>query len=132
MPWRMQPLPVAKPGRPDTRSPARLLAWVASQQLGTLSLGVMFGILWMVAQALMPYTIGRGIQEGIVDDDGSALVTWALLLLGLGVVVGFAGVMRHRFAVQNWLRASFLMVQIVGHHAARSGPAIRSLSLIHI
>jgi len=126
MPWRMQPLPVAKPGRPDTRSPARLLAWVASQQLGTLSLGVMFGILWMVAQALMPYTIGRGIQEGIVDDDGSALVTWALLLLGLGVVVGFAGVMRHRFAVQNWLRASFLMVQIVGHHAARSGPAIRS------
>ena len=33
--------------------------------------------------------------------------------------------MRHRFAVQNWLRASFLLVQVVGHHAARAGQAIR-------
>ena len=62
----------------------------------------------MVAQALMPYTIGRGIQDGIVEDDRSGLVTWALLLLGLGLVRGAAGMLRHRFAVQNWLRASFL------------------------
>ena len=71
---RMQPLPVAEPGTPDTRSPSRLLVWVGKQQLGSLALGVTFGILWMVAQALMPYTIGRGIQEGIVEDDGAALV----------------------------------------------------------
>lgn len=121
----MQKLPVAEPGVPDTRSPARLLAWVGRQQLGTIALGVLFGVTWMVAQALMPYTIGRGVQEGIVEDDASALVTWALLLLGLGLVVGFAGVMRHRFAVQNWLRASFLLAQVVGHHAARSGTAVR-------
>ena len=85
-----------------------------------------FGILWMVAQALMPFTIGRGIQEGIVEDDGAALARWALLLLGLGLVVAFAGVMRHRFAVQNWLRASFLLVQVVAHHVARTGPAVRA------
>ena len=42
----------------------------------------------MVAQALMPYTIGRAIQDGIVCDDSSALATWALLLLGLGIVQG--------------------------------------------
>jgi ABC-type multidrug transport system fused ATPase/permease subunit len=34
-------------------------------------------------------------------------------------------VLRHRFAVQNWLRASFLSVQVVAHHAARTGPAVR-------
>ena len=84
-----------------------------------------FGIIWMVAQALMPYTIGRGIQDGIVEDDRSGLVTWALVLLGLGLVQGAAGVLRHRFAVQNWLRASFLCVQVVAHHAARTGPAVR-------
>ena len=95
------------------------------QQIGSLVLGVAFGIAWMVAQALMPYTIGRAIQDGIVEDDGSGLVTWAAVLLGLGVVQGAAGVMRHRFAVQNWLRASFLLVQVVGHHAARAGQAIR-------
>ena len=67
---------------PDTRSPTRLLVWVGRQQLGTLALGIAFGIVWMLAQALMPFTIGRAIQDGIVDDDGRALVTWALLLLG--------------------------------------------------
>ena len=62
---------VAEPGTPGARTPARLLVWVAKQQLGSLALGVVFGILWMVAQALMPYTIGRGIQEGIVEDDAA-------------------------------------------------------------
>ena len=79
----MQPLPVAEPGQPDTRSPARLLVWVARQQLGTLSLGVAFGILWMVAQALMPFALGRAVQEGIVDDDTSALALWAGQSVGL-------------------------------------------------
>jgi ABC-type multidrug transport system fused ATPase/permease subunit len=125
MSWRMRSLPVAEPGIPDRRSPSKLLLWVGRQQVGSLVLGVAFGIAWMVAQALMPYTIGRAIQDGIVEDDGAALVTWAALLLGLGLVQGTAGVMRHRFAVQNWLRASFLLVQVVGHHASRAGQAIR-------
>ena len=56
----------------------------------------------------------------------SALAAWALFLLGLGALTAFAGVMRHRFAVFNWLQASFRMAQIVAHHAARSGPAVRA------
>jgi ABC-type multidrug transport system fused ATPase/permease subunit len=123
---RMRDLPIPDPGTPDTRSPTRLLVWVGRQQVWTLALGVAFGITWMVAQALMPYTIGRAVQDGIVGDDGSALATWALLLLGLGIVQGAAGVMRHRYAVQNWLQASYLLVQVVGRHAARCGPAVRS------
>jgi ABC-type multidrug transport system fused ATPase/permease subunit len=121
----MRDLPIHDPGTPDTRSPTRLLVWVGRQQVGTLVLGVAFGITWMVAQALMPYTIGRAIQDGIVDDDTAALATWALLLLGLGITQGAAGVMRHRYAVQNWLQAAYLLVQVVSHHAARCGPAVR-------
>ena len=52
-------LPVADPGIPDTRSPTRLLLWVARFQVRTLVAGVLFGIAWMVAQALMPFAIGR-------------------------------------------------------------------------
>ena len=33
---------------------------------------------------------------------------------------------RHRFSVQNWLQASFRLAQVVGHHAARSGDAVRA------
>jgi ABC-type multidrug transport system fused ATPase/permease subunit len=119
-------LPLADPGRPDTRSPARLLVWVGRQQLGTLAAGVFFGVAWMVAQALMPFAIGRSIQHGIVDHDNRELAFWTVLLLVLGLVQAFAGVMRHRLAVFNWLRASFRLAQIVAHHAARSGPAVRA------
>jgi len=119
-------LPVADPGDPDTRSPARFLIWVGRQQRGTLLAGVGFGVLWMVAQAFMPFAIGRAIQHGIVDHDNRSLAVWTLTLLGLGATQAFAGVMRHRFAVFNWLQASFRMAQVVAHHAARTGPAVRA------
>jgi ABC-type multidrug transport system fused ATPase/permease subunit len=118
-------LPYDDPGTPDTRSPARLLVWVGRHQLGTLIGGVFFGVLWMLAQALMPFAIGRAIQNGIVDHDNHALALWTLILLGLGLTQAVGGVMRHRLAVSNWLQASFRMAQVVAHHAARSGPAIR-------
>ncbi len=118
-------LPVADPGRPDTRSPLRLLLWVGRHQLGTLTIAVSFGIVWMVAQALMPYAIGQAIQQGIVDGEHDALVRFCTLLAALGVIQAAAGVMRHRYAVQNWLQASFRLVQVVGHHAADSGDAVR-------
>src|SRR6476660_2923882 len=123
--FRIQ-LPLADPGRPDTRSRARLLVWVGRQQLGTLAAGVFFGVAWMLSQALMPFAIGRAIQHGIVDHDNHELAYWTLLLLALGLVQAFAGIMRHRFAVFNWLQASFRLAQIVAHHAARSGPAVRA------
>ena len=48
------------------------------------------------------------------------------MLLGLGATQAVAGVMRHRCAVSNWLQASFRLAQVVAHHAARAGPAIRN------
>jgi ABC-type multidrug transport system fused ATPase/permease subunit len=118
-------LPATDPGVPDTRSPARLLLWVGRHQIRMLLAGVLFGMLWMVAQALMPFTIGRAIEDGIVEHDNGALALWTAVLLGLGAVVALAGVMRHRFAVWNWLLASFRLAQVVSHHAARAGPAVR-------
>src|SRR5262245_23529956 len=122
----MRQLPVSDPGTPDTRGPVRLLVWVGRHQVRTILIAVVFGITWMVAQALMPYTIGRAIQDGIVGDDASALAEWALLLLVLGMVQGAAGVLRHRYSVQNWLEAAFLLAQVVSHHVSRTGPAVRT------
>ena len=118
-------LPHEDPGVPDTRSPTRLLLWVGRHQIPTLVAGIVFGVLWMVAQALMPFAIGRAVEDGIVDQDNRALALWALVLLGLGAVQAGAGIMRHRYAVFNWLQASFRLAQVVSHHSARSGPAVR-------
>ncbi len=118
-------LPEEDPGVPDTRSPARLLLWVGRHQIPTLLAGVFFGVVWMVAQALMPFAIGQAIEAGIVNGNNRALGAWALGLLALGAVQAGAGIMRHRYAVFNWLQASFRMAQVVSHHSARSGPAVR-------
>jgi ABC-type multidrug transport system fused ATPase/permease subunit len=122
----MKQLPFADPGSPDTRSPTRFLLWVGRLQLGTLLLGMTFGIVWMLAQALLPWVLGRAVDEGIATGDSRALLAWAAALLGLGVVQAVAGTLRHRVAVSNWLQASFRMIQVVAHHAALTGPAIRA------
>jgi ABC-type multidrug transport system fused ATPase/permease subunit len=119
-------LPFADPGTPDTRSPARFLVWIGRQQVRTLAAGMFFGVLWMVAQALMPAAIGRAIQEGIAEKDNGALAKWTVILLVLGATQAAAGIMRHRCAVSNWLQASFRMAQVVAHHAARTGPAMKN------
>jgi ABC-type multidrug transport system fused ATPase/permease subunit len=122
----MKQLPFADPGTPDTRSPTRFLLWVGRHQVATLVLGMTFGIVWMLAQALLPWVIGQAIDEGVATGDTEALLAWAAALFGLGVVQAVAGTLRHRAAVSNWLQASFRMIQVVAHHAALTGPAVRT------
>ena len=49
---------------------------------------------------------------------------WALALLGVGIVQAAAGIVRHRFAVQNWLIAAYRTVQLVARHAVRLGATL--------
>jgi ABC-type multidrug transport system fused ATPase/permease subunit len=122
----MKQLPFADPGTPNTRSPTRFLLWVGRHQVGTLLLGMTFGIVWMLAQALLPWVLGQAIDNGVATGGTQALLAWAAALLGLGVVQAVAGTLRHRVAVSNWLQASFRMIQVVAHHAALTGPAVRT------
>lgn len=120
----MKDLPLADPGTPDLRSPGRYLLFCMRVQAGALSAAVMFGILWMVAQALMPAIIGRAIDEGVSADDTGRLTFWALMLLAAGVTQAAAGVIRHRFSVRLWLDAAYRTVQLVSRKAAELGATL--------
>ena len=120
----MQRLPYPDPGTPDLRSPIRFLGWVARGQWRTLVFGVFFGVIWMVSQALFPAAVGQAIDKGIIADNFQALLTWGAVLVALGAVSALAGTMRHKFAVENWLRASFRCVQLIGYKAADTGEAL--------
>jgi ABC-type multidrug transport system fused ATPase/permease subunit len=120
----MRSFPVSDPGLPDRRSPARYLLWAARAQLATMAGGAAWGVLWMVTQALMPATIGRAIDEGVTAKNTDALLLWSGVLLLLGAVQAVAGVMRHRFAVSNWLGAAFRTVQVTSRHAAHLGATL--------
>jgi ABC-type multidrug transport system fused ATPase/permease subunit len=117
-------LPYDDAGQPDLRSPGRLLLWIARQQWTSLLNGVFWGVVWFVAQALMPATIGKAIDTGVVGGDLRALLGWTGVVFGLAVVVGLCGMMRHRAAVANWLQAAFRVIQLIGDHAASSGEAL--------
>jgi ABC-type multidrug transport system fused ATPase/permease subunit len=117
-------LPYDDPGRPDLRSPGRLLWWIARNQMRSQLNGVCWGVLWFVSQALMPATIGRAIDEGVVARDGSQLLLWSGAVLGLAASTAYSGLMRHRAAVANWMQAAFRIIQLLSNHAARTGDAL--------
>lgn len=117
----MRSLPLDHPGTADHRSPGRFLWWMAKGQWHTLLLGMLFGIIWMSSQALMPAVIGRAIDEGVAARDRGALVQYAAVMLAIGLVQAVSGIMRHRFAVTNWLTAAYRTVQLVGRQTVHLG-----------
>ena len=118
---RVRKLPLDHPGTADHRSPGRYLWWLAKGQWRTLLLGMVFGIIWMSTQAVMPFVLGRAIDRGVAAQDSAELLKWAGLLFAIGLVQAGAGIMRHRFAVTNWLTSAYRTVQLVGRQAVHLG-----------
>jgi ABC-type multidrug transport system fused ATPase/permease subunit len=81
------------------------------------------GVVWMVSQAMVPWAIGNGINQ-VTEGDTTSAWQWAAVVGALGLTQAITGVVRHRVAVFNWLYAAFRTIQLVGQHAARTGPAI--------
>ena len=117
-------LPLDHPGTADHRSPARLLWWLATGQWRTLVLGMAFGVVWMSAQAVMPAVIGLAIDHGVAAKDLGELGRYAALMAVLGLTQAAAGIIRHRFAVTNWLTTAYRTVQLVGRQAVELGGAL--------
>ncbi|WP_338740355.1 ABC transporter ATP-binding protein [Actinomadura luteofluorescens] len=139
----MKSLPVKDPGGPDHAargratyldpwsaargdggSPARYLLSLLRVQWRSVTAGALFGVAWMLSQALMPAALGRAIGDGVAARDEGALVTWAAVLLGLGAAQAVTGVLRHRCAVFNWLSAAYRTVQLVTRQATRLGSTL--------
>ncbi|MFI1193159.1 ABC transporter ATP-binding protein [Micromonospora sp. NPDC020750] len=116
--------PAGDPGVPDDRSATRYLVWLAGRQPLLFSAAIGLGVVWMVAQALMPATVGRAVDAGLTHRDQGALVTWGLALLGLGVLQAGAGLLRHRCAMHNWLGGAYRTVQVTVGAANRLGAAL--------
>ena len=120
----MKSLPLTDPGTPDTRSSGRYLLFVMRAQGWVLVVAILSGIVWMVAQALMPAIIGQAIDDGVSNGDTSQLVFWSGMLLLAGVIQAAAGIIRHRYSVTMWLDAAYRTVQLVSRKAAELGATL--------
>ena len=119
----MRSLPDADPGAPDGRSATHYLGWLVRRYRRTVFPAIALAILWMLCQALVPAVIGRAI-DAATRRDGHGLLAWSLVLLGFGAGQALFGVLRHRFAVVNFLSAMFVTVQVTVRQAGRLGSAL--------
>ena len=117
-------LPTAEPGTPDTRSPLRYLIWIAAQQKVLLIFNALFGIGWMVSQALIWAAVGAAIDHGVINKNTGELFLWVGVVMALGLFQAICGALRHQLAVTNWMNASYKTVQVIGHHVSKTGTAV--------
>lgn len=120
----MRSFPYPSVGSPDLRSPNRFLWWLAKSQRGTLAVGVLYGSIWTLAQALTPYALGQAVDQGIVANDFGRLSYWVGLIVGLTLVQAICSTLRHRAAVSNWMQAAYRCSQLIGYKVTRSGDAL--------
>jgi len=113
-------VPFHDPGVPEVASAGALLFWIGKRQLRLIATGSFFGIVSTICLALIPGLLGRGVQA-ISDDDQDAVLRWALLVILLGVVQAFAGIMRHRRAIGSWIVAAARLKQIISRKASQLG-----------
>lgn len=119
-----KPLPLADPGTPDSRTPARYLVWLWRMQWPTMTVGMALGTTWMVSMALVPAAVGKAIDAATVHHDVGRLAIWTGCFLALSGISAWAGIMRHRFAVYNWLNAAYKTIQLTVGQAARIGATL--------
>jgi len=94
------------------------------RQLGVLAGATAVAVVGNVAAALLPWQLGRVVDDGLDDGLSAALWLGCLGVFALGMVQVVANVWGHRLEVENWLRAAFASSQQVGHHVTRTGDAV--------
>lgn len=100
------------------------MLWQGRRQLGVLAAAIATAVVGNVAAALLPWQLGRVVDDGLDDGLSTSLWLGCLGVFGLGMVQVGTNVWGHRLDVENWLRAAFASSQHVGHHVTRTGDAV--------
>ncbi|MFL6173921.1 MAG: ABC transporter transmembrane domain-containing protein [Marmoricola sp.] len=120
----MRDLPLDHPGTADARTPWSFLRWVLKGQWDSVAVAMVFGVIWMTCSAVVPAVIGKAIDAGVTGRDSGELVKWAAILFGVGIVQSASGIMRHRYAVLNWLTSAYRVVQLVTRQTTHLGATL--------
>jgi ABC-type multidrug transport system fused ATPase/permease subunit len=114
----------AVPGDRDLRGPGRLLWWLVISQRRRVLLAALLGTLWMLGLVLPPYVLSLAIDDGLQPRDYSSLVGWVMVLLVLGVVNAYVGIMRHRTMTKVRMDGAFRTLNAVVERSTRIGGAL--------
>ncbi|MDW4909126.1 ABC transporter ATP-binding protein [Streptomyces sp. ADMS] len=112
------------PGERDVSGALRYLWWLVTCQRRRVILAAVLGVAWMLGLALTPYLLSRAVDDGLRTGNYSSLVSWALVLLVVGVLNGVVAITRHRTLTKVRLDAAFRTVSAVGEHSTRLGSTL--------
>ncbi|MFJ3543641.1 ABC transporter ATP-binding protein [Streptomyces rubiginosohelvolus] len=79
-----------RPYEPTTRDGLRLLAGCLRDRPALAALAVLGGLVYQLALIALPWFIERAVDQGIVQEDHSALLRWALIIVGAGILAAVA------------------------------------------
>jgi ATP-binding cassette, subfamily B, bacterial len=105
--------------RSDRRAGWRLLRSMMRAERRGIVLGVSFGLVWTVAKVSVPLLAGVAIDQGIEHPRHGRLLLWALVILGVGVVVAVTTGARRYQAFSIALRAETDLRQRMFAHLQR-------------
>ncbi|MDI6097120.1 ABC transporter ATP-binding protein [Actinoplanes sp. NEAU-A12] len=89
-----------------------------------MALGAVFGSLWFASMAATPWLISQAIDRGLTPRRTDVLLTWAGVILIVGVASAWLGIMRHRNMTRLRLAAALRTADVVMTHATRLGAAL--------
>lgn len=111
----------------EAAPPARatgFLAWLARRQWRSILIGCLSDTVWLLGLALIPFAVGRAIDEGIVGGDLPGLLVWVGVLLWLQVQHAAIQGIRDRAGIVNWTRAAYRTMGHLQRAVARSGRSL--------
>ncbi|ARF65775.1 MULTISPECIES: ABC transporter ATP-binding protein [Streptomyces] len=79
-----------RPWEPTARDGLRLLTGCLRDRPALVFLAVLGGLVYQLSLIALPWFIERAVDEGIVHDDHSALIRWALVIVGAGILAALA------------------------------------------
>ena len=111
----------AETARPDTRSPARFLAWLLRVQWDVVVAMSVAATVWMLPGALSPLLLGKAIDSGVLRGDLWAALGWSGLLTVVILFGAAAGITQHTLVVRSWLIALYGTQKLVTRKAVQLG-----------
>ncbi|WP_232247539.1 ABC transporter transmembrane domain-containing protein [Kitasatospora azatica] len=120
----MRYAPAVDEPAPELGSPWRFLSWLVGRFRVSVVWGVLFGVLSLLANALVPGAIGQAVDHGIAGRDQGQLLFWGGAVLVLGLVVNTAAILRDRCSLMGQLGATYLAIELITRQSARLGATL--------
>jgi ABC-type multidrug transport system fused ATPase/permease subunit len=120
----LRTFPDADPGTPDIRGPWRYLLRMAASHWRSLLLASVSNAFWVGAQGLTPGLIGEAVNAGLVARDQTALVWWAMAVLGAGVVQALSAMFAERSELSVRVGSGYQTMQFVTRQACDLGATV--------